>query len=661
MMYRGTVQPHTLLISLFMLLALCATTTAQPREETAWRDFGDALATSASAIVPPGVRLSVWVDDGKVYHWNADLPAALDLRALAAEAGTHDPDPRDVLDAWCAHINAKLIARTKDAVLASGKDPAFNPEVDVAFYASGDALPHVRGLPPKGPRRDTYYHISFTGSRRNAIYDEQEQLIRPADPPTGGEITVLIEPDRRDWAWRELITGNLVITNTGSARIRLSSWSASDVAVTDEKGTVPERFPMQGTVTPGGPRNIFLNPGESRRTTFLVCTDPLTALANGYLLDAGKWTLAYPEDRLDNIRVLGCPEVIEVHRRADEYTGPRIRWLQAVGRNLAIFREDSVVELVDLEREVRLARRTPTKDTDVWGRLGPSADFGPDGAFAMYRSRSGDAITLERLFGPSPPRTSLHPPAAVRIGQGGFHVARISADGTRAFCSTNYTWAELELSSNQCIRTVELPEMWSKISPDGNYAASVPGMWGGSPANSYGQYLVRIFPMDQPSTSRDVIVTGKARGSWLEMGAKNAYVADDSLACINVIPYADAPTCTIQTAAPASFVGESPDGSLIALSWPPRDNREPTPTTVGVFRVADGTPISILHADGPITVLMLTDPPRLVCFDRRNIDVAEHLLEKARIYDLETCTLLKEVDLTPQGLPKHRRQPYRTP
>ena len=100
------------------------------------------------------------------------------------------------------------------------------------------------------------------------------------------------------------------------------------------------------------------------------------------------------------------------------------------------------------------------------------------------------------------------------------------------------------------------------------------------------------------------------------------------------------------------FVGESPDGSTGALSWPRAERRgPPKPTTVGVFRVSDGERLFTLPADGRRQFVMLSNPARLVSFAvsevKDGFGGGQCLAEVATVYDAKTGKEIGKKDLTP--------------
>lgn len=218
-----------------LCLSLATRSAAQfvsPEVQEAGNRVAERILKEGRHLVPVGCDISVRARDGMIYHWSVYPSDTLDYSTLAKDIGSSEDDGRAILLAWAESLQAQLMKLTAAAVAASGDDSEFNPETDVRLYLFARAPKTLQS----GAFR-AYFSISFTGSRRHEVLDENGRTFRrPSGDPGGGEITVAVTPDRRGWKPGESLTGWLTITNTGNSRVPLPVLWGDRVSATDPAG-----------------------------------------------------------------------------------------------------------------------------------------------------------------------------------------------------------------------------------------------------------------------------------------------------------------------------------------------------------------------------------------------------------------------------------------
>jgi len=250
------------------------------------------LRAAARTVIPAEYGVEVYVTDGTVYHWQVEIPTAIEPKEPDGVIGDWAAESKNNLDHLCGDTNRKLHALTRDAVVRRGHDPWFNPELDVtsSFKAA-------------------HFVAWWTGP------DFRPSFSRGESPPTeekGGRIDVEITPHHDEWKLGEAITGVVVMRNTGTTRVHVDSFRWEDLEATLTGADQSEymsssccRLPM-----PGARLNRYLLPGESLVGTFRVSFDQRESASRTYKPEAGNWRLTYPT--IDNLRVDATPATVRV-------------------------------------------------------------------------------------------------------------------------------------------------------------------------------------------------------------------------------------------------------------------------------------------------------------------------------------------------------------
>lgn len=645
----------TLLVGALFMANLADAQKADPAAEAA-NQVAQKLTADAKPMLPPEAENWLRAEDGRIYQWSITLPNDVDIAALAKEAGSKSEKLRDQLDDWAAFVRPKFQQMTEVAVKAAGADPEFNPETDFEMSVNTRLPPD--GKPSGGADdRDRFYWVSFTGSRRDALYGKNNtEVLRPAQgEPTGGEIQVMIVPDRQQWGHRETITGKITIKNTGKARVPMSALSFNAVTAFDAAGKIAEGFPILGHIN-YGPRamNTFLSPGAEQATTFTLITDRLHTMMNGQYLPPGKWTLRHFEHAVKNVRVKCEPAAIEVVLKEGEYAGPRILSASGAGPNLVLLRESGIVDIVEAATGKHLGAGRPPGYREDWIWRGSILVFSSDGRQAAYCVDRETPIQFVSFFGDPPLRTTLPPPEGVTVGPGGFAPGRFVENDAKLICGTNNTWVVVNLETGKAERILALTDAWTTLSPDGGFASCLKG-FGGRIVGHRGEdkYTISLSQLLAAEVkTREVEIKGRGEAPDLFPGLAGAYLCDEFTSSAIYVPYREGKGIEFATDGVPLFVGESPDGSTVAFAWPRAERRgPPKPTTVGVFRVSDGEKLFTLPADGRRQVVLLSNPPRLVAFEVAQVKDGFGgnlcLRESATVYDAKNGKEIAKKDLTP--------------
>lgn len=614
------------------------------------------LSEDSKPMFPPETELWLTPEDGRIYQWGITLSQKVDFAALAKEAGSKAVAPRDVLDEWAAFLRQKLQKMTQDAVKSSGSDPAFNPETDFEMWVSTRLQPDDKpgGSPDE---RESFYWISFTGSRRDPLYGKDNSVVlRPAlGEPTGGEIEVTITPDRPQWAHRESITGKISLKNTGKSRVPMSAFWYDAVEAVDAAGKKAEGFSILGHISYGPrPMNKFLGPGEEETASFTLITDRRHTMSNGQYLPPGKWTLRHFEHAVKNVRVKCEPAAIEVALKAGEYAGPRILSAFAAGPNLVLLRENGIVDVVDAASGKHLGAGRPPGYRENWSWRGSNLVFSSDGRQAAWCMDRETPIQLKSFFGDPPFRATLTAPKEVAVGPGGFSPGRFVENDSKLICGTNGTWVIIDLASGKAERILKLLDMWTELSPDGGFAACLKGLGGGIVGHrGEDKFTVSLSQLlGAEVKTREVVIQGRGEAPDLFPGLSGVYLWDEFTSSAVYVPYREGENREFATDGVPIFVGESLDGSTAAFCWPRAERRgPPTPTTVGVFRVSDGERLFTLPADSQRQVVLLSNPARLVSFAvsevKDGFGGGRWLNEEMTVFDAKSGKEVGKKDLTP--------------
>ncbi len=645
----------TLLVGALFMANLADAQKADPAAEAA-DQVVQKLTEDSKPMLPPGAENWLRAEDGRIYQWSITLPDDVDIAALAKEAGSKSEKLRDQLDDWAAFVRPKFQKMTEEAVEAAGVDPEFNPETDFEMSVNTRLPPD--GRPSGGADdRDRFYWVSFTGSRRDALYGKDNtEVLRPAQgEPTGGEIQVTIVPDRQQWGHRETITGKITIKNTGKARVPMSAFWFNAVTAFDAAGKMAEGFSILGHIN-YGPRamNTFLSPGAEQAATFTLITDRLHRMMNGQYLPPGKWTLRHFEHAVKNVRLKGEPAAIEVVLKEGEYAGPRILSATGAGPNLVLLRENGIVDVVEAATGKHLGAGRPPGYRENWSWRGSNLVFSSDGRQAAYCMDRKTPIQIVSFFGDPPFRATLAAPDGVTVGPGGFSPGRFVENDAKLICGTNNTWVVVNLETGKAERVLALPEMWTELSPEGSFASCLKGLGGGVVGHrgedKYTISLSQLLAADVKT--REVEIKGRGEDPDLFPGLAGAYLCDEFTSSAVYVPYREGKNIEFATGGVPIFVGESPDGSTVAFAWPRAERRgPPKPTTVGVFRVSDGEKLFTLPADSQRQVVLLSNPSRLVAFEIVDVKDAfgggQCLRESATIYEAKTGKEIAKKDLIP--------------
>lgn len=653
-----------------LIFAAAAFTTVVPTQvlaqfvDEAVQKQGSEIAVKLKAWLEPQLpaKSDPWVmsEDGRIFSTILDLPSDTDLLALGKQAGSDAKEASAAMEAWATKLNREYMAKAAALVAEAKADPDFNPETDCHLLVS------FRGPGAKGqPEGEISYH--FTGSRIGARRNfNTGKILTPAKgEPTGGEIKVVISPSRTDWSPKETITGKITITNTGKTRVYLSAWHYAAVNVTDPSGKKPESFSIMGNIDPAPNAAMyrFVKPGETLEDTFNVYTDRLHSMEFGYYLADGDWLLGYGSYDLENVKLVCDPVKVHVAAKPGEYTGPRILQVHGAGGNLILAREDGSYDVLDASSGARLGSKPrDAGDGSVRSWLGWGSVFSQDGRLMAFSKDRQSPISILALYGDPPPVTSIAAPKDFEVGPGGFSARRFSADGKELVCVSNNGMVVIGLQDGATKRSSTLPEMWPDLSPDGSHGAALEGLTMrivGSRGDD--KYSIRLLDTGGAAASRSVEVAGHGACPSVHAGLKGVYLTDEFEDGVVYMPYTIAngekPFREIQAGGPSDFIGESPDGSLVAFSWPAWDiDGNTDPTTVGVYRVADGQRVSLIKCDKPSAAVLLSNPPRIATLRRQVLGGSwgdsSFMEEKAEVFDAQTGQSLKKLALTPDPTAK---------
>jgi hypothetical protein len=469
------------------------------------------------------------------------------------------------------------------------------------------------------------------------------------------EVKVVLTPDRPVWAFRQTITGSIVITNTGTTAATFDPWWINDVALHDGAGRTAESFSILGCILPdpNASRELILAPGQQHKGRFSVCTDRMHSMQSGYYAAPGKWWLTYPVFPAQSMRVACEPVAIEVALTDGQYAGPRITEARAAGPNLILIREGGTIEVLDAATGLRRGSKRPRGYQLAGAWLGQEAVFSSDGRLVAFCPDRRSPIHIESLYGDPPPRTLINTPETVEIGPGGFVARRFSPDDAVLFCTTNNRIVSIGLATGEPFRIATSTDCWPQVSPDGARAGVIHGALArfvGSRGKD--SYRVALLDLNTPHLNREVAVAGHGESPELHMGVAGAYLGDEFARSVVFAPYEGGPSQEFETDAPAEFVGETPDGLLMAVAWPWSEHGTTSdPTTVAVYRVPDRSRVCTISLACAHAAAVLSDPPRIAVFPRKNIGTrfsgGHWYDERAVIYDARTGALIKTIDLTP--------------
>ena len=607
---------------------------------------GSEIAVKLKAWLEPQLptKSDPWVmsEDGRIFATILTLPADTDLLALGKQAGSDAKEVSAAMEAWATKLNREYMAKATALVAEAKADPDFNPETDCRLLVS------FRGPGAKDqPEGAISYHFtgSHLGARRN--FDTGKVLVPAKGEPIGGEIEVVISPSRTDWSPKETITGKISITNTGKTRVYLSAWHYDSVNVTDPAGKKPQEFFMMGNIDPAANAAMyrFVKPGEKLEETFTVYTDRLHSMEHGYYLSEGDWLLGYGPLDLDNVKVVCAPTTIHVTAKPGEYTGPRILEAYGAGENIILAREDDSYEVLNASSGARLGskpRDTGADPNRSW--LGWGCVFSPDGRLMAFCKDRESPISIVALYGDPPPVTTIAAPKDLEVGPGGFMARKFLADGKDLVCVSNNAMVIVGLHDGVTKRSSTLPEMWPDLSPDGSHGAALEGLMMRIVGyRGDDKYSIRLLDTTGGEAPRKVEVKGHGTCPSVHAGLKGVYLTDEFEDAVVYMPYTIAngekPFREFPAGGPSDFVGESSDGSLVAFSWPAWDRGgTPDPTTIGVYRVADGQRVSLIKCDAPSTAVLLSNPPRIGVLRHRLLGdrwVARSVMEEAaEVFDI---------------------------
>lgn len=652
----------------FLLTLWCwGACTAQPVDPTAdvtHQAFFRQLRTRAIQDVPAGMVLTVSVSDRRVYEWSIDVSTQTNFKVLAKAVGTDSSDVAATLDAWAAQERDRLAKLTIDAVSVSGIDPEFNPETDFTLSVMGRVLPGVQPTELPIDSDPTWYWIGFTGIKQPGVRSRGGKVVEPAGKPTGGEVFVEVVPDRAAWGWRRTITGKINITNKGASRVRLDSWSASDILVEKDGGGKPAEFFRLGFACEGGggARYKFLRPGETCSEEFTVFTDRMHTMVHGYYLPVGAYQLSFNQSSISNVLVRCDQAKINVTLPEGEYGGPRI--IQAFGAtdSIVLLREDFTVQVSGAATGQALGAVHLDGYTGITNWLGATLVTSKSGRLVAYCPNRNSSIRITSLYGEAPSQSVINAPAGVGVGAGGLFPVSFDRNDTALLCATNYLSALIDITTGALVRSDVSKEQWLRVSPSGAYGVCVAqGAQQQIDLVAKGECAISVVDFKDLAKSRTEIVKGDGWCMEVFPGESGAYVSDNTASSVLYLPYRDGNKAgrEFHTDEPAEFVGESPDGTLAALSWPrPQFARKTAPTTLGVFRVSDGERLCTIHWSEPRTAVMLADPPRIVSLARCYADGNDGfgngtpwLSEAVEVHDAMTGELKVTFRVTPpEGL-----------
>jgi len=614
----------------------------------------DSLRSMAIAMVPDRVRVSIYPQDGRVYDWSIEVATWADIAALAKDVGTDPNDRVATLDRWADRLAAKLFMLTKDEVSHAGIDKGFNPETDIEISVHHRMPKPLADPPPRFKDKPDWYWVSYTGTRRNPLYNDANEIVRPASkPPTGGSVRVVIEPLRAEWGFRETLTGRVSITNPGRARVHVSIWWSEHLSVTDSTGRRPESFHIMGNIDPGPntPWYVFISPGETHTEEFNVFTDRAYTMSSGYYLAPGIWEIHPPESLGENIEVECLPAKIAVRTRPGEYTGPRILESSSTGSRLVLIREDGTVEAIDPRNGQRFGSWRSLGQDDGWFLHSRELAMTSDARLLARFNGQQNPISIERLFGPAPPIPKLNPPKNLALGTSGLRPMRFLPDDRTLVCLTNDSFAFIDVQSGEA-RFASIPKARIRISPDGANAVACECVSSWIDDRGLDTCTITVIDLRDQKNNRDVVVKGHGESPDLHAARSCVFLTDEFESSFLQIPYANQPTREVKTAGPCDFIGETSDGTLAAFAWPlASKDHEVGPTTIGVYRTSDGERIATISLDKASGAVLVSNPPRIVAQTRIRIvngfNGGEWLSEAAQVFDALTGEKLLNLDLTP--------------
>jgi hypothetical protein len=620
------------------------------------------LQEQADHVMPAGVSVLVRFRDLHVFEYAVDIKSPEVVGRIRKELASDEKDEWTLLNRWSTNLDEKLVGLTAGAVRDAGKDPLFNPETDICVEIDGAAMQSAEGQPP------AWFFASFRGTRNPGYRDEAGKVLVAANKPAcGGEISVRIEPDKAVWEPRETIQGKITITNTGKTRVALSRRFIDDVTIIDDHGRSPKRFRPMGFIDfdMHAVMTEFLAPGQVHSGRFAIYTDRMHTMADGSYVAEGRWRLTYQGADQYNVRATCQDTPVEVRAPKGGYFGPRICSAAVAGNNVVLRREHAIIEVIDPTNGVSRGARIPKGlPPDGWDFRPPA--FTDDGRVVQLFQGDANPPSLVSIFGAAPGFKPLIAPPGLEIGPAGFAVYAFSPDGKQAYGATNFYWVILDVATGREAKRLKSPEQWPSLAPDASFVAWVDG----GLARLVGdrgedRVTVHVAAFDRPDQERVVPIEGHGNALSHKMGLGGVYLSDEFSNSVTYVPYADGPTRQFATGAPADLVGETVDGSISAFAWPGwRDfeDKDYGPTTVSVYRVADGAKLCEIPQSSESKVLLLSNPPRVLCFSVKRPDDGffgsePWLLEKCRVYDAESGKLKQELDLTPGPNTLPRVQP----
>lgn len=590
--------------------------------------------------LPHGAGVWVLCFDGRVYETMVMLPADTDLLALGKQAGRATTDGAQAFDSWANWLNERVLARVRELVARDKRDPDFNPELDCELSLS---------LPGRdGEKARPQYAKSFVGSR--AVSADLDTKPEAQGEPIGGEISVVITPDRAEWNPRETIRGRVAVENKGKGRVH---WSVRDhlIEVRSPDGMRPEKFNVMGCicVSPGAAMYRYLGPGERVEFPFEVVTDRSCTMAYGFFMPGGKWVLS--TERLPNVKTASQPVEIRVVAKPGEYSGPRIVEVIGFGSNIGTMCEDGSIQITDARTgEIRGSRRLG----HGWFAHDQGSAWSPDGELLAKRSGRDSPIRAYGLLdGQQRDQTFADPADA---GSETLWPKMVSRDGKTLFCSSIGVLAEYGIAEARILKLHRFAEERIDPSPDGAHGvvARRGGTGAGGGEGKHESSLALLDLSVEPPSPREIKLPVHARAVYA--GVAGAFVTVESESAALFVPYAaespDRPFRLMKTGGPVRFVGESADGTTVAFSWGRGVIDEPpaVATTIGIFRVSDGERVCEIACLELTEAVLLESPLRVVTLPVHQRDTYEWCGERATVFDAKTGKILQALDLTPRNV-----------
>lgn len=622
----------------------------------------DSLRSMAVAMVPDRVNVSVRAIDGRVYEWRIEIGTDVDIVALAKEVHTRASDRVGTLDAWTDRMASKLFSLTEDEVTRANIDKDFNPESDFQLSVFHRLPGPIPDPPVRFKDHPDCYWASYTGSRRDPLRNEANEIIRPpSKPAVTSPIRVQIEPSRAAWQFRETINGRISITNKGTARIHLIADWPDRIRVTDPAGNHADSFDCLGHAEHGfmDSKYVYLTPGETITEEFRVFTDRAHTMLDGYHLRPGPWQIGIADSVLKGFEVEDPTAQVVVLAKPGEYLGPRIVEAISAGNMLVLVREDGTIESVDPSNCRRLGSCRPFGAEHDW--LVSSKDFtvSDDGRLLACLKSRWEPVSLVALFGAAPARTKVYPPRDFSLGPGGFAPSRFLPDGKTLVCRTNNSLVLVDVETGDGV-PLPVPEMWVEASPDASGATALKGPNRRTRGNRASDTCtVAVIDLRDQKNNRDVVVKGHGESPDLHAARSCIFVTDEFESSFLQIPYASQPTREVKTGGACDLIGESSDGTIAAFAWPRASkDHDVGPTSIGVYRTSDGERLATISLDKASGAVLVSNPPRIVTQTRIRVEDGfnggEWLSEAAQVFDALTGKILLDLDLTPIEAPAEK-------